>query len=295
MGRLRLQKPTNVYLAYSNLGWDWSYVGSFEEIIKQHEQETNSLQKIDSIAFSEINNKLKEDKEFLNYFERVKNVKLRYIYKKMGFETPVEYIKKMYYLVNYENLTSQQIARHYNIHGRSMQTHLGNIELNRDRQTANEIAVMNGRRNFQKSRNNSIKTAVNNFNETGLVGSREENIARTSLETLLINYFNSKRFEIIVGINNHFIIPPKEVDIPVIIINKATQKIYKIAIEFNGDGFHDEDDKIKKENLIQNGWIYYSIWYRDNTSQFQKEVYGSTEKQLKECCGEIKKIVNSSI
>lgn len=294
MEKLNLKNPTRVSLAYSGLGWNWGYEGNFEEVTRQYEEDVQSLNKINNISPEEIEQKLKDDNDFLIYFDKFKNEKLRHIHQKMGFKTPDQYIKKMYYLVKHENLTSQQLARLFNIHGRLMQKHLVKINLNMDIQTANEKAVMNGRRNFKKSSNNARKTTINNIIKNGLFGTQEENIARSSLETLLIDYFDSVQYEIIVGINSHYIIPPKEVDIPLILINKTTQQIFKIAIEFNGDGYHKNDDGVKKELLIKNGWKYYSIWYRDNTSHFQKEVYGSITEQLKRCCSDIKNLIDIS-
>lgn len=62
-----------------------------------------------------------------------------------------------------------------------------------------------------------------------------ENDVRTVFECVIYDYFDISRNDIIIGINNKYIISPKEIDIPIIIYDNHTIKIHRFAIEYNGE------------------------------------------------------------
>jgi hypothetical protein len=65
--------------------------------------------------------------------------------------------------------------------------------------------------------------------------------------------------EIITGYSEWSILNNLEIDIPIIVFNQS--QVLKIALEYNGDYWHNRNrhDQTKKDLLAANGWIYYEI------------------------------------
>jgi len=99
-------------------------------------------------------------------------------------------------------------------------------------------------------------------------GSSKEEIVRIELKS----FFEEKLpsfFDFVIGFTNWSILRDREVDIPVILINKNNNKFYKIAIEYDGSKFHNEEYNTEKGNRLNaEGWQYYNI-YDNNLNRFE--------------------------
>ncbi|MFI3213557.1 MAG: hypothetical protein R3Y24_09445 [Eubacteriales bacterium] len=117
-----------------------------------------------------------------------------------------------------------------------------------------------GRRNYKKVLEHGRKTMIQNSYETGMAGSKAENICRGLLGIQLPIILGEDYYSII-GINDKSIIAPFEIDIPVVVIEKRSEKIYKFAVEFNGTYWHknDQEDERKRQRLIDCGWQYIAL------------------------------------
>lgn len=91
-------------------------------------------------------------------------------------------------------------------------------------------------------------------------GSSKEEIVRIELKSFFEEKL-PKCFEFIIGFTNWSILGDCEVDIPIVLINKDSNKIYKIAIEYDGAKFHDEIINLdKKRRLNEESWQYFNIF-----------------------------------
>ncbi len=97
--------------------------------------------------------------------------------------------------------------------------------------------------------------------------------ARDQISTLLSQQVHTKNLslEIIVGFNEWSILYSKEVDIPIIVIDRNTENFKKFSIEYQGyyhDGKRDEDDS-KAESLESSGWTHYQIIHKETDMQIE--------------------------
>ena len=90
-----------------------------------------------------------------------------------------------------------------------------------------------------------------------------------------------------------YIIPPKQVDIPILINRKCDNTLFKFAVEYNGGHFHKERDKIKETKLLNNGWKHMVIW--DFTNNKKNKEYGKIECQIEDLCKQVKEYVDNCI
>jgi hypothetical protein len=152
-------------------------------------------------------------------------------------------------------------------------------------------AVSEGRRNYSSIIHTGRTTLNNSILKKGQFGSNLENLIRNKFSSCLVEYINTNNYEVVVGINNRNIIPPKEVDIPVIIIDVIRGLFFKFAIELNGEIYHSEIDRenIKCQELVNKGLVLFTIWQFGST-RTQTE-YGDMETQIREIC----KAINLSL
>ena len=102
------------------------------------------------------------------------------------------------------------------------------------------------RRDYKQVEITKRHTMVNTLAYDGVFGSHTESVIRTLLAAKLENVFANK-FEIVVGLNTRTIIPPREIDIPIIFIRKVDSTTYKFAIEVD-----DYDEEKYKGQSIMN-------------------------------------------
>ena len=186
------------------------------------------LSEEDIVAIKSIENKLKGSKNFI--------------------------ISKELYIFHKNGYTPQEISDIYGKNYRTFQLLLKEVGLNRNRWQAQAIAST--KRNYKEIQLKGRQTMVKN--QTNIKGSSQEQYIRELLNCTLPMEFPN--LEIIVGLNNKSILENgKEIDIPIIIINK--NNIIKLAIEYDGSFWHQdiEEDKYKDNIINEKGYELFRI------------------------------------
>lgn len=260
--------------------------------------------------FNEVERKLEEGEKYLNnFYEKSKNInigelglpgkdmksynilrkKFLKLYKNkpsdiFEFKSAEKYFDTLFYLTRIVQLPPSNIGRIFSKSDKAMFLRLRILGLNTDKKTAQENAVKFNRRNYKNTITTGRQTLNKALLESGQYGSNLENLVRNEFASYIVNYIGYERYEVIVGINNKNIIPPKEVDIPIVIIDMLTENIFKCAIEFNAEFCHKTDNN-KDKLLNDKGWKLFTVWQFSSTKT-QKE-YGIIEDQIRDICKEI--------
>jgi len=138
---------------------------------------------------------------------------------------------------------------------------------------------------------NTKKVILNHSIKNGVVGSNAENILRSMIETRLYYYLDVAKYEFIVGLSSNAIIPPREVDIPVLIYKKDTREYYKYAVELDGNAWHKNDNENgdNKEPLIEKTeWKMIRIWFK-SAEKAKEKIEMGFRKMTDDICTAIKK------
>jgi len=279
------------YVKYYFLGWHYS--NSFEENEILRNNEISKLESIKQKAFTIRDIDINQD---ISEYYKLSTHMREYIYKRFGFKSSKQYIRAMYYLVKIEKLSSIELSYMFNTAVKTIQNRLASLNLNRDLAEAQQIAVQQGRRDYDKVFRTGRTTTQKRFLSDSLFGSNLENSARALFELILPEYIDTNIFDIVVGINTRSIVIPYEIDIPIMVININSNKVHKFAIEFNGDHAHkgtNSRDNKKIELINNRGWKYLSVWQYHST-KIQKD-HGSIEEQIRNICVIISDLVDDSI
>ncbi|GAA0083010.1 hypothetical protein [Clostridium sp. CTA-6] len=196
-----------------------------------------------------------------------------------------ENIYKMRYYFNY---APKEIYTCLNRSDRTIQKWLKILNWHFDIYEAQSKTVKRGLRDYNKITISRKKTQFKN----AIFGSKSEEYIRQKINILLTEQFNN--YEVIVGENNTSILDNgNEIDIPIIMINKHNNQLYKIAIECNGDIWHNqiEEKDIYKKNFIHNkGYTLFYIYVAGNT-KIQREKYKTIDHQINTVCEKIKDMI----
>lgn len=142
------------------------------------------------------------------------------------------------------------------------------------------------KRNYKQIRNKGRQTMLKK-NVCGV--STPEEYTRQKLNTYLPQVFD--KAQIIVGLNNISILQDgKEIDIPIIIF--YNDKMYKLAVEYNGGYWHrDIKRDLEKQNLIKkdNYKLFYIQPIRNNLTGDQLKMY--INNKITDISMEIKNII----
>lgn len=273
----RITGIKNFYQFYMSeyLNWDYS-TNDFDEMLLIKKKENEKIQII--LNRYDSNSERFESLEYKMFLEKIKALPSIHFLKKVHMKTEDLY-KMIYYLYVENQLTTKQLSRCFKISKNSMYRELVKMGINMTLEEASQRASKQGSRNYTKIYNNAKKRMMYSVLEGGLTGSESENHLRTILNVELINRLDRQRYIVIVGLNNSGIIPPREVDIPIIIIDNDSDKIKKIAVEFNGAHWHNQNDvkdEKKAEDLEKIDWKYFGFFYsgksnENENSQFYRE------------------------
>lgn len=287
-------KLVKVCSEYSNLGLNYS--SNFDEC---KEVFFNNIQRFNVIKEKsytiDLNSFNLSEIEYIEYCQLLEKCNSSLSKKgvtdyclKSRFNTVEGYFKAMYYYVRICKLSSLEIGIILNTSRSGTQARLSALGLLMDRKTSQK----NANRNYVSTISTGRQTMINNTVNTGVFGSNIENVVRNEFALYLSKYIKRENYEVVVGINNQTIIAPKEIDIPIIIIDTLENKVFKFAIELNGYCFHEDNERElrKKESLKNKGWVYYTIWQLSDTKK-QRE-FGEIEQQVTEICIKIKNILN---
>lgn len=192
----------------------------------------------------------------------IDNLKMKYKDKK--YEPIVQDLYILYKIYEY---SPTDLGKVYGKDMRTFEMFFKENGLSRNLFEAQQIAKK--KRNYKEIQLKGRQTMLKN--STNIKGSKQEQYTRELLNCILpIKFPNC---EIIVGLNNKSILDNgKEIDIPIVIINK--DKIFKFAIEYNGDFWHkDENRDVEKIEMVnQKGYHLFYIAPKEN----------ATNKQIKE-------------
>lgn len=93
--------------------------------------------------------------------------------------------------------------------------------------------------------------------------------------------------DIIIGDHAHSILPRYEVDIPIVLIDKSTQRICKIAVDVDSEFFHSQHEKMETDSektyLLENsGWRVIRIFMDGQYEEIVGEKVSAAIQQIVE-------------
>jgi hypothetical protein len=191
-----------------------------------------------------------------------------------GFGSSDEFLKVMAYYIYIEKLSTRDlIAISMCTHGTlNYKLNIFGISLSHDEGISEK--KRRGSQDYVKSISKGKRTTLKSQAENASVGTKNENYARNYFSYHYPEFFDTDIFEVVIGCNNTGILGSKEIDIPIFVLNKQSEKLYKIAVEYNGY-FHTLDDRDKEKILIaeEKGWGYLKIdddpIYSNDKSRFE--------------------------
>lgn len=197
-----------------------------------------------------------------------------------------ELIKRLYYYHHNQELSTFELSILFDASQRSIEKLLAKTGLNITKSESQKRAA--SKRDYGRVFTTQRHTRASSLVRNGFFGSKAENTVRTILATKLENRLADK-YEIIVGLNTTTIIPPLEIDIPVILIEKSTEKIIKIAIEVDGEKYHQSSrmqsrDANKDYVVKEHGWHMVRVFIplgMDMNSEDGEEINMSLEETAK--------------
>lgn len=200
--------------------------------------------------------------------------KLNYISQNRKYN---EYLRDMYILYKIYNYSTVDLGIVYGLSGRTLQNVFKKCDITRSLTEAQQIAKE--KRNYKEIMNKGIQTRLDN--NCDIEGSEPEKYTRELLNAKLPLEFPN--VEIIVGLNNKSILENgKEIDIPIIIIDN-NGNILKLAIEYNGDFWH-KDNEIKdglKRDMIKNR-NYHVFYFCPKTNATSKQIKEYISNEIEE-------------
>lgn len=174
------------------------------------------------------------------------------------------------YIMRYKlNYTCREMANYFNLSIRTIETRLTKVGWNYNRFEGQQLAARKSR-DYTKIAASQKKTALRNYSQNKLLGSKPEEYIRHYISIELTNKL--PEYDVIVGVNNISIIAPLEIDIPIILL--YNDKIYKYTIEVNGNYFHNNKEKETSKIIMTNnkGYKHYVICLETNDSNSDKRL-----------------------
>lgn len=250
----------NVHIQLYNLSWYYSNdYNQNKQLFEKDIKETKSMlaeAKTKSLLLDVATN---EHSKLNGAINRTKQIHQK-TYLNLGFRTGEEYARTLYYLIYVKHLSPIKLIPVFNLTFGTIQLRLQTLGLN----ASHEEGIANKKerksQNYEKSIRAGKKTRAKSQLESISIGSKNQDYVRTQLSNYVYDYFDSKRYEAIIGLSNTGILGSLEIDIPVIIYDVTERKIYRFAVEYNGSYFHSvTDDENKKELAEKKGWHYLAI------------------------------------
>lgn len=269
MGRLVGKKNFGSFYCNNNLGWHYN-TNNFEECVQLHREYMDRLKREKDDYKEDLPEFL--DDHYTKWYIQVRGNLSNAVIKHMGFSSEKELLKQIYYLFVIKEMSVQDLAYLYERPTATVRGLIRKIGLSLGLKGAQQRAVKSGKRNYKQVNETGRKTMIDNMLKTGLIGSKAENVCRTMLDNIFGELFSTS-YEIIVGINTRNIIAPKEIDIPIVIFNKKTGNVYKIAVEVDGICWHDSErikvkDGNKKIQILRNGWSVMKFEYSGKSNEY---------------------------
>lgn len=218
--------------SYNNIGWGMATY-DFEQCNKAHDEHLKKLYELRDTF--DINSPIFEEQEFQEKTKDARSVLSRKMCAYYEVKSVEELVRRLYYYHHVNELSTFEVATLLGATQRSIEKLLAKTGLGISKSESQKRAA--SKRDYGRVFTTQRHTRANSLVRNGVFGSKAENMVRTILATKLENLL-AVEYEIIVGLNTTTIIPPLEIDIPVILIEKKTGKINKIAIEVDGEKYH---------------------------------------------------------
>lgn len=265
----------------------WHYSQSFEEnkLISRKVSGTKENILADAknnsiLLNSDISPKLKE------VIENVQNIQKK-SYLNLGFKSSEEYARVFYYLCVEKHLSARDIMSLFDFTYGTVHLRLKNLGLNLSHEEGIEAKKNRKSQDYGKSFRSGQRTRTKHHSSTS---TKNEDRTRIRISQFIDECLNDSKYETIVGLSNTAILGGREIDIPVVIYNRENNRIYRFAVEYNGDYYHSEErDTDKKMLAKQKSWHYLAI-VESSSSQYSNDL-GILDKRVHEICEEIKSIV----
>lgn len=252
--------PNNIHTWLYNLRWNYS--NDYAINTQKHQEECAKLDKILEETKKEIKN------INFNQFKKYKSILLHPRYRTMRKRTwsvrniasKEEYIKILYYLceIREERLSSREMAVLFGLQIQTLQDRVAMFDMALTFDEGIENKKIKKSQNYVNTISAGKRTRKKALANSPTSGSRNEQIFREDLALVIDTYFVEDYYEVIVGLNNIGVLKGKEIDIPVIIYNNRTDKYVKIAVEYNGETYHQDDTK-KIKLLNEKEWVYFPV------------------------------------
>ena len=163
---------------------------------------------------------------------------------------------------------------YYSISPDTLKKHLNRFNIALTHKEASERREARGNGNHAQSRVSFSKQLVRHAISSGL-SNNYELLFRDLITSYIPDFFDIYKYEIIIGVHSFSIIPPQEIDIPILIIDKCRKNTFKYAIELNGRIWH-ENKKHHKRDLKKNAIIQETEW-KLITIKFQRMTSSSNK------------------
>lgn len=253
VARLLGIRAETVHTNLLNLGWSFSNDWDTNKHLREEKlmygfKMREAVKNISSKEETELNEVLKKVKKYKNQRQ------FRY------FTSEEEYIRVLAYYSCIKKLSRKQLARITGDNYNTIATRLVNYGINNTVEEGYRRKKENGTQDYHRTiiagKTTTRKAQVDNLSS----GSEKQLYARNYLADKIGIYFSPEEFDAIVGCSNTGILGAKEIDIPIIIYNIKSKKLIRIALEYNGDPFHDEEKDMEKKKMANNrGWFYIRL------------------------------------
>lgn len=275
----------NIHIHLYNLSWYYS--NDYIENQKYFERDYVSTKALLEEAKKEamqLDENDPEHKTLRNALNKSDNLR-KSSYKKLGFTSKEEYTRVLYYMIEAQNIAPIKLIPIFNQSYGVIQKKLRSLGLNVTQEKGIARKTKRKSQNYEKSLRSGKKTRAKAQLANFSTGSKNQDYVRIQLSNFIYDYINSSRYECIVGMSNTGILGTLEIDIPLVIYDRNTQKTYRFAIEYNGDYFHTADEDINKKNIAtEKGWNYMSIQetssmrYSNNQKLLDQHVFNLCKK-----------------
>ena len=281
--------PNNLIQRMYNYGWHYSKDYDINKELREAELKKlfkkleDAKRAIHTINFEEFD--LYKKMKQCDYYQKMR----KKTWQIGEFKNKEEYLKSIFYFtqISEEKWSSREMATVFNVRVNTMQLRLENLGISYTLEEALEHKKTKNAQNYGATVRAGKVTRMKALRASATSGSMTECNFRDELSLVIYDYFYEDFYEVIVGTNTVGIIDGKEIDIPVIVINNLQGTYVKIAIEYNGETYHQKEDTKKKKLLKKNDWIYYEVIEKNNDGshrgiKYIKEKARNTAMELKE-------------
>lgn len=283
--------PVNIHMQLYNFSWYYSHDYSenkliFEDTFKKSQGVLLEAKSASQLLDINLHRKLQ------NALDNIQRINPK-TYQHLGIKTKEEYIRLIYYLIYEKHFSPKMLIPLFNLKLGAINLRLKTLGFNASHEEGIAGKKERKSQNYETSIRSGKKTRAKEQLKNFSTGSKNQDYIRTQLANYIYDYFNSKRYEAIIGVSNTGILGSLEIDIPVIIYNIEERQIWRFAIEYNGDYFHSEKRDKSKRILAENkGWYYLEIIEQSSAGYSNKPQL--LDPYVHELCKKIKEFVEAN-